>query len=119
MEQNKNIVKYNTNLHYKIRDIKSPLTSLSASECNNVQTLSELLTTSGSRKNFMMIPQKVQELSCWQMHTHRHPQTDTTKNNPPIYAITAWLVKQPALLCYHCVGGNHYKIQTDINVSIW
>ena len=38
--------------------------------------LSELLTITCSRKNFMVILQRVQELSCWQQtHTHTHKQT--------------------------------------------
>ena len=45
--------------------------------------LSELLTITCSRKNFMVILQRVQELSCWQQthtHTNRHCGTENVTN---------------------------------------
>jgi len=52
---------------------------------------SNLLTLSWSGKDFMMISQTVQELSCWQTHKQR-TLMDTTQNNLPHYTIAVGVV---------------------------
>jgi len=48
-----------------------PPAGRSASECSHFPNSSKLLSISCSHKNFMTTSQMVQELLCWQTHTHK------------------------------------------------
>ena len=106
---------------------RQTLNHRSASKCSHFLNVSEILTIYCCHKNFMMISQTVQELSCWQLNADRNGRYCTISlafhllfgpraASMLLYRLIDWLKTIPASPRYRCAGANEDK---GVNVSRW